>query len=167
VVASHDQDVFPVIRKLFTNTRLVLKEEPDIKHTCYCSVLKNVYALLVGMNDGYGCGDNARGMLVAKCLQEMDESAKVLAVPRRVITGPAGWGDFFGTALSEHSLNRAVGERLARGETVLHAEGLDSLVGLVKLLVSRGAHPLPLLAFLESAARGTASREQFEILLSM
>jgi glycerol-3-phosphate dehydrogenase (NAD(P)+) len=143
----------------------VLKEETDIKHTCYCSVLKNVYALLVGMSDGYGLGDNARGMLLAQCLQEMDEIAKVLGTPRRVITGPAGWGDFFGTALSEFSLNHAVGEKLAHGETALHAEGLDSLTGLAKLLASHGAEPQPLLAFLQSAARGTASRGQFEKLL--
>jgi glycerol-3-phosphate dehydrogenase (NAD(P)+) len=82
--------------------------------------LKNVIGIAAGINDGLGFGDNAKSALLTRGLAEMARFGVALGANAQTFWGLAGMGDLITTCISRHGRNRAVGERLGRGET-LHA----------------------------------------------
>ena len=78
--------------------------------------VKNVIAIAVGCSDGLGFGDNTRAALITRGLVEMKRFVIAYGGRRETLDGLAGVGDLIVTCTSVHSRNRAVGERLGRGE---------------------------------------------------
>ena len=78
--------------------------------------LKNVFALAAGVSDGLGLGDNSKAALVTRALTELSRLGTALGGRRETFQGLSGIGDLMVTCFSKHSRNRAVGERLGRGE---------------------------------------------------
>jgi glycerol-3-phosphate dehydrogenase (NAD(P)+) len=95
---------------------------------------KNVIAIAAGIADGLGFGDNARAGLLTRGLREIARLGVALGGREETFAGLSGMGDLIATCTSEHSRNRAVGWRLARGETLAAilastrkvAEGVDT-----------------------------------------
>ena len=65
--------------------------------------------------DGIGFGDNTKGALLTRGLAEISRLGSALGGRRETFFGLAGMGDLIATAMSRHSRNRLVGERLGRG----------------------------------------------------
>lgn len=80
--------------------------------------LKNIFALAAGVSDGLGLGDNAKAALVTRALAELVRLGTALGGRSETFHGLSGIGDLIVTCFSRHSRNRAVGERLARGEAL-------------------------------------------------
>ncbi len=80
--------------------------------------LKNIFALAAGVSDGLGLGDNSKAALVTRSLAELVRLGTALGGRRETFQGLSGIGDLMVTCFSRHSRNRAVGERLGRGETL-------------------------------------------------
>lgn len=78
--------------------------------------LKNIFALAAGVSDGLGLGDNSKAALVTRALAELVRLGTALGGRRETFHGLSGIGDLMVTCFSRHSRNRAVGERLGRGE---------------------------------------------------
>ena len=78
--------------------------------------LKNIFALAAGVSDGLGLGDNSKAALVTRALAELSRLGTALGGRRETFQGLSGIGDLMVTCFSHHSRNRAVGERLGRGE---------------------------------------------------
>jgi len=78
--------------------------------------LKNIFALAAGVSDGIKLGDNAKAALVTRGLVEISRVGLALGGRRETFMGLSGIGDLMVTCFSQHSRNRAVGERLGRGE---------------------------------------------------
>ena len=78
--------------------------------------LKNIFALAAGVSDGLGLGDNSKAALVTRALTELSRLGTALGGRRETFQGLSGLGDLMVTCFSKHSRNRAVGERLGRGE---------------------------------------------------
>ena len=78
--------------------------------------LKNIFALAAGVSDGLGLGDNSKAALVTRALSELTRLGTALGGRRETFQGLSGLGDLMVTCFSQHSRNRAVGERLGRGE---------------------------------------------------
>ena len=78
--------------------------------------LKNIFALAAGVSDGLGLGDNSKAALVTRALSELSRLGTALGGRRETFQGLSGLGDLMVTCFSQHSRNRAVGERLGRGE---------------------------------------------------
>jgi glycerol-3-phosphate dehydrogenase (NAD(P)+) len=78
--------------------------------------LKNIYAIAAGVSDGLGFGDNSKAALQTRALVEMIRLGTVLGGRRETFYGLSGVGDLTVTCFSGHSRNRALGERLGRGE---------------------------------------------------
>jgi glycerol-3-phosphate dehydrogenase (NAD(P)+) len=115
-------------------------------------VLKNAYALALGLCDGLGLGLNTKAALLARALKEMARLGVALGGRRATFYGLAGLGDLVGTGLSEHSRNRRMGEELARrrpaDEVLASIPGVVEGVGSVQLareLAARHRLRLPLL----------------------
>jgi glycerol-3-phosphate dehydrogenase (NAD(P)+) len=83
------------------------------------AVLKNIYAVMVGMAVGLGYGDNFISVLVSNCIKEM----YFLLAPQSVndltkFTPSIFFGDLLVSCYSSHSRNRQLGMLIGRGNTV-------------------------------------------------
>lgn len=113
--------------ELFAGTSLYLEHTTDIAGISWSAVLKNVYAILFGVADEMGLGDNTRGYLAVAAVDELERIVTGLGglpeSPRRL----AGLGDLITTATSAGSHHHEVGRRLARGQEALAGEGVHTL----------------------------------------
>ena len=80
--------------------------------------LKNVFAIAAGISDGLGFGDNSKAALVTRSLVELVRLGTALGGRKATFRGLSGVGDLMVTCFSRHSRNRAVGERIGKGEPV-------------------------------------------------
>ncbi len=144
------------VKKIFKNSAVRIVTSSDVHGTAICGVLKNVYTLSIGIAEGVGLGENAKGALFAIALGEMRTIMKLLGGKTTTVLGLAGAGDFFATALSTHSRNRNVGIALGTGgEGYLESEGFTSFSSL-QTLISVDSKRLPLLSALIKIANKQA-----------
>lgn len=121
-------DGFGRLSRLFAGTALRLRRATDVTGLSWCAVLKNVYAMLFGIADELGLGDNTRGFLTVMAVAEMREIVARLGGEAATSLGLAGLGDLVTTATSRGSHHHELGRRLARGERgTLVGEGLHTL----------------------------------------
>jgi glycerol-3-phosphate dehydrogenase (NAD(P)+) len=80
--------------------------------------VKNVISLAVGIADGMGLGDNAKGSLITRGLAETTRLGMVLGADPLTFSGLAGLGDLVATCSSPLSRNHTFGTNLGRGMTV-------------------------------------------------
>ncbi|MEA3213727.1 MAG: glycerol-3-phosphate dehydrogenase [Chthoniobacter sp.] len=90
--------------------------------------LKNIFAVAAGVSDGLGLGDNSKAALVTRALAELVRLGTALGGRPETFHGLSGIGDLMVTCFSRHSRNRAVGERLGRGEA------LDAIIASMNMV---------------------------------
>jgi glycerol-3-phosphate dehydrogenase (NAD(P)+) len=128
VAASVDEDRAGAVQRLFASPRLRVYTNRDVAGCEYGAALKNVIAIAAGICDGLGYGDNTKGALLTRGLAEITRLGVALGGQRDTFYGLTGMGDLITTAISRHSRNRHVGERLGRGETVVQVLGAMVMV---------------------------------------
>ncbi len=77
--------------------------------------VKNIIAILVGMAQGMGFGDNTRASIITRGLAETGRLGVALGAEGMTFSGLAGLGDLVATCASPLSRNRTFGEKLGRG----------------------------------------------------
>ncbi len=80
--------------------------------------VKNVLSIAGGIVDGLGFGDNTKAALLSRGIVEMARFGETQGAQRDTFFGLAGIGDLITSCISPHGRNRAVGERIGRGERV-------------------------------------------------
>lgn len=116
VVACRDLDLARWIQTVFSTASFRVYTSLDPVGVELAGALKNVIGLASGISEGLGLGDNARSALITRGLVEMTRFGVALGAEPQTFTGLAGLGDLVTTCISRHGRNRAVGERLARGD---------------------------------------------------
>lgn len=150
VAASADPAALRRMKALFAGTRLKIETSDDVAGVVWSAILKNVYAIGLGMTEGLGWGSNARGWYTAKAIVEAGGILEDLGGRRETFHDTAGVGDFVATGFSPHSKNRTLGEHWARtGKAPHESEGQVSLPALLKTLGAR-ARKYPLLMALRA-----------------
>jgi glycerol-3-phosphate dehydrogenase (NAD(P)+) len=95
--------------------------------------LKNIIAILVGMAEGMGFGDNTRASIITRGLAETGRLGVALGANLLTLAGLAGLGDLVATCASPLSRNRTFGEHLGQGrrlEDVLAEPGHQVVEGV-------------------------------------
>lgn len=133
VAASADENRAVEVQRLFSTPRFRVYTNPDVMGCEFGGALKNVIAIAAGVCDGLGFGDNTKGALLTRGLAEMSRLGEAMGARRETFFGLTGMGDLIATAMSRHSRNRHVGERLGRGET------LQQVLGAM-VMVAEGVH---------------------------
>ncbi len=129
VVASlPDGAVAARVQALFMSPALRVYTNPDLVGVEIGGSVKNVMAVAAGISDGLGLGDNAKAALVTRGLAEITRLGLALGADAHTFAGLAGLGDLVVTCFSQHSRNRAFGERVGRGETRDEALGASTMV---------------------------------------
>lgn len=110
-LAEEIQNVF--MRKYF---RVYTNE--DIIGVELGGATKNIIAIISGISDGIGFGDNTKAMLITRGLAEMIRLGKKMNANEKTFSGLTGMGDLIVTCQSRHSRNRYVGEQLGKGRKI-------------------------------------------------
>lgn len=122
VIACSNETTARFLQTEFMTPGFRVYRNLDIVGVELAGASKNVIALAAGIADGLGFGDNAKASLVTRGLAEMTRLGVAMGADRRTFAGLAGMGDLVATCTSRHSRNRAVGERLAQGESAVRAQ---------------------------------------------
>ena len=128
VAAFARQAVADDVQRLFMRPALRVYTNTDLVGVEIGGSVKNVMAVAAGMADGLGLGDNAKAALVTRGLAEITRLGLALGADAHTFAGLAGLGDLVVTCFSQHSRNRAFGERVGRGETRAEALGHSTMV---------------------------------------
>lgn len=132
------EEVAVELTTLLAGSPIQISWTSDARSVALAGVLKNIYALILGIGDGLGLGSNARGWLFAQATHEMLAIATMLKVDQQVILSVAGVGDLVATGLSPQSKNRTAGIELAQtGRTSTDCEGVSSLPSVMQLVGDR------------------------------
>jgi glycerol-3-phosphate dehydrogenase (NAD(P)+) len=142
------------LQSLFENSLLNISFSSDLKGLSLCSVLKNIYAIGLGMADELKAKTNMKSIITDKALKEMLEIVPRLGGQKETVLGVAGLGDLLATGWSGRSYNFAVGQSLVRRQTSdvkrqttadkrltnLSSEGIVSLESIAEILGTRLKH---------------------------
>lgn len=149
VFASKNQKALEKIKAVFSSSRFNVEISNDVSGVSLAGVLKNIYAVALGIADGLGMSGNEKGWIVSKAIQEMVAIAAVFMINEKTILGTAGVADLIATGYSEYSRNREVGAEIVKnGICNLKGEGLISLPFLIKRLGEKAA-AFPLLILVQ------------------
>lgn len=135
VLASPNDAVAADLMALFHGSALQLSWVSDARSVAIAGVLKNVYAIVLGIGDGLGLGSNTRGWLFAQAVREMLEIGKIMQADQQVLLSVAGIGDLVATGLSPNSKNHTAGTELAKaGRTAIACEGISSFPSVLQII---------------------------------
>ncbi len=116
-----DLDNARAIGEKFATSNIRLSHSTDLYGIEYAAILKNIYALSVGIAVGLGYGDNFLAVLIANCAGEMARFLAESYPERRDTLVSAYLGDLLVTCYSVHSRNRRLGLLIGHGCTVKSA----------------------------------------------
>lgn len=128
VVAGGDLDLARWIQRHFATERFRVYTNQDVVGVELAGALKNVMGIAAGIGDGLSFGDNTKAALLTRGLAEMARFGVALGAEHETFFGLAGIGDLITTSFSRHGRNRAVGERLGRGEKLAQILGSMKMV---------------------------------------
>lgn len=148
VVASADAAARKMLADLFADTILRTEPSDDVRGVALVGVLKNIYAIALGIADGLGWGENEKGRLVASATSEMAEIACLLGGTAGAALSCAGLGDLVATGFSVSSFNHRCGDSIAKTGTILSCEGVSSMPSLAGKVAD--IKPFPIFAALKS-----------------
>lgn len=107
---------------LFQSEHTRVTTSSDINGIEYASVLKNIYAICMGVCNGLRYGDNFLAVLLTNCIKEMNRFLNVAATAKRNILDAPYLGDLTVTGYSNFSRNRTFGTMIGRGYSVESAQ---------------------------------------------
>ena len=117
-VACADHECAVRWQAIFSNPVFRVYTSDDVVGVELGGAMKNVIAVAAGISDGIGFGDNTKAALVTRGLAELSRLGAALGAHPETFAGLSGIGDLIVTCMSQLSRNRAVGERLGKGETL-------------------------------------------------
>jgi glycerol-3-phosphate dehydrogenase (NAD(P)+) len=116
VVAGEDEALNVEVRDALNEGLFRVYTNPDPLGVEVAGALKNLLGIAAGICDGLGFGDNAKAALLTRGLVEIARFGVELGARHSTFYGLAGVGDMVTTCYSPFGRNRAVGERIGRGE---------------------------------------------------
>lgn len=123
VLAAPEHDLAVRLQKMLMTPKFRIYTSDDMIGVELGGALKNIIALAVGISNGIGFGDNTQAALITRGLAEITRIGCRLGGRFETFAGLSGMGDLIVTCTSRWSRNRAVGERLGKGETIAAITG--------------------------------------------
>jgi glycerol-3-phosphate dehydrogenase (NAD(P)+) len=143
---------------------LKLRYTTDTKSVAICGVLKNIYALGLGIHDGLDLGANAKGVLAVRICAEMKRILEQLEADPEAATGLCGLGDLLATGWSQSSFNYRIGKAIAQKITTenMKGEGVRALAEITRVVKLDN---LPVLSALHNIVTGGNDPRQLEAVI--
>lgn len=120
-VACQDISKAKKIAKVLDTKYIKVRISKDIVGLEYAAVLKNIYAIIMGVVNSRGYGDNFLSVMMSNAIQEMNKYINYIDQEERNINETAYLGDLLVTGYSTFSRNRMLGNMLGKGYSVKSA----------------------------------------------
>ena len=120
-VVCTDEENARMLGSRLASESLALSYSTDLYGIEYAAILKNIYAISVGMAVGLGYGDNFLAVLIANCARELTRFLEESYPAPRDTQASAYLGDLLVTCYSTYSRNRRLGLLIGHGCTVRSA----------------------------------------------
>lgn len=120
-IVSPQEERTRLIGRMFQTPYIHLSYSTDLYGIEYASILKNIYALAVGMAVGLGYGDNFLAVLISNSVNEMTRFLRESYPADRNTLVSAYLGDLLVTCYSTYSRNRRLGLLIGHGCSVKSA----------------------------------------------
>ncbi|MDR1562136.1 MAG: glycerol-3-phosphate dehydrogenase [Dysgonamonadaceae bacterium] len=121
-IGSKDKAKSELMAQIFNTHFTRTSTSYDVIGIEYASVLKNVYAVVVGICHGLKYGDNFQAIFIANAIIEMARFIDAVAPNGRNISASVYLGDLLVTAYSRFSRNRIFGTMIGKGYSVKTAQ---------------------------------------------
>lgn len=118
VVACEQHAAAEQVQTALSTPRFRVYTSDDVVGVELGGALKNIVAIAIGINDGFGYGDNAKASLMTRALMEISRLALAAGANPLTLAGLAGLGDLIATCGSPLSRNRTLGLELAKGRAL-------------------------------------------------
>lgn len=113
--AGKDRKHYDLISSVFKGTPIYLDYTTDVNGVEYLSILKNIYAIILGIVDADFDSPNLRFLILTRAFNEMRQILKRLGGEENSMFHYSGYGDFGLTALNDLSRNRTLGLLIGKG----------------------------------------------------
>jgi len=110
-----DQNHYDLVKKMVNKTVIYLDYTNDIRGVEIMSVIKNIYAIFIGIIDAKYNSANTRFMILTKTFSEIQIIARALGCNESTLFLACGLGDFCLTSLNDLSRNRTLGLLIGKG----------------------------------------------------
>ena len=128
VIASSSKDLINDVKEILSSGTFKIYSSDDVQGVELAGALKNIYAIICGMADSMGVGENALGLILTRSMAEMSRFAVAKGANPITFLGLAGMGDLVATCTSNLSRNYQLGYHLGSG---LNLESAKEKVGQV------------------------------------
>ncbi|WP_422479529.1 NAD(P)H-dependent glycerol-3-phosphate dehydrogenase [Pleomorphochaeta sp. DL1XJH-081] len=134
---------FSYMREVLKETGITLDHSEDIRAVEFLSVLKNMYAIAIGIVSGRYNSPNVDFLLMTKAVGEMRRMLVLYGCEEKTIFNYCGLGDLGLTALNDLSRNRTLGLLIGKGfsnnpKSTTVIEGLRTIKLLGELVQEKG-----------------------------
>ncbi|MGC8775700.1 MAG: NAD(P)-binding domain-containing protein [Minisyncoccia bacterium] len=134
ILASKSKKVLN-LKNIFNQTKIKVEISKDLTGVCLAGVLKNIYALGLGMIDALNLGKNFKGYYLTCALKEISNIVKAFGAKKETVFLVCGIGDLIATGSSQNSANYMAGFQIVKNKKITKpSEGLKSLKGLKPLI---------------------------------
>lgn len=114
-LASKRDKYFKLFESVFSGTPIQLDFTNDVTGVELASILKNIYAIIVGIVDAHFDSSNLRSLILTKAINEMRFIISKFGGEEDTMFNYCGFGDFTLTALNDLSRNRTLGLLIGKG----------------------------------------------------
>lgn len=166
-LATNNNQTKNIIKKIFENENVKIRETTDIIGVEICGAIKNVMAIAAGMLSGMKQPDSTKALFLTEALNDIKELIISLDGNEKTILSYAGFGDILMTCSSENSRNFSYGKLIGEGKKIeaekyaknTTVEGLYTLKS-IKQLITRENLKMPIIDLLSDIICGNKSKEE-------
>ena len=114
-LGADDERIFRLMEKVFESTSIYIDYTKDITGVEMLSILKNIYAITIGIVDAHFDSPNLRFMIFTRAFNEMRSILLKFGGKQETMFRYCGIGDFGLTSLNDLSRNRTLGLLIGKG----------------------------------------------------
>lgn len=160
ILATTNKQIHKKLSQLIVSKSFSLQYTTDVRGAAMGGVIKNVYAVALGMADCLNLGYNTKAWLFTQMMKEMRLASKLFGGKIETFLGLAGLGDLIATGSSTDSRHFFVGHELIKyGKCSLNNEGLNSLPSLWKK-VQKQKTEFPIINLIHKIVEGKANSKK-------
>ncbi len=114
-LATPDPELYPRFNEMFNDTNIFIDYSSDVRGVELLSILKNIYAIVIGMVDAQFNSPNLRFLVFTRAFSEIKNIMLRFGGNLDTIFNYCGIGDFSLTSLNDLSRNRTLGLLIGKG----------------------------------------------------
>lgn len=145
-----------LVKKIFSSPNMITDSSTDVQGVEFCGVLKNVYAIALGVFDSQFYGNNSHYAFLNLCFKEMRLLLDEMGYDTSLSNNFCGFGDLNLTSGADKSRNRTIGFMIGKGididleNSTITLEGFRSTKA-VKRMIKDSEIKYPIINFVNDA----------------